>query len=71
MLGSRERIPAPQRLPNNIIHPTRVREVASGNSCFGRVMMCVSRISGKGAGLGGMNGCALTWVLATVASAGR
>jgi len=31
----------------------------------------VSRISGEGAGLGGMNGCALTWVLATVASAGR
>jgi hypothetical protein len=30
----------------------------------------VSRISGKGAGLGGMNGCALTWVLATVAFAG-
>jgi len=28
-------------LPNNIIHPTRAREVASGNSCFGRVMMSV------------------------------
>jgi hypothetical protein len=43
LLGSLERIPAPQRLPNNIIHPTRAREVASGNSCFGRVMMSVGQ----------------------------
>jgi hypothetical protein len=35
------------------------------------LILSVSRISGKVAGLGGRNGCALAWVLATVALAER
>ena len=35
----RELIPAPQRFPNNIMHPTRHREIDSGSRSFGRVMM--------------------------------
>jgi hypothetical protein len=29
---------------NNIIHPTRLKVLAFGSSCFGRVMMSVRRI---------------------------
>jgi hypothetical protein len=32
---------APEGLPNNIIHPTRLMGIASGGSYFGRVMMSV------------------------------
>ncbi len=39
----RELIPAPQRLPNNIMHPTRNREIDSGSRSFGRVMMSVGQ----------------------------
>ena len=34
----------PQGLPNNIIHPTLGRGIASGRRCFRRVMMSVRRI---------------------------
>ena len=33
----------PQGLPNNIIHPTLGRGIASGGRCFRRVMMSVGR----------------------------
>jgi hypothetical protein len=34
----------PQGLPNNIIHPTLGRGIASGGRCFRRVMMSVGRM---------------------------
>ena len=42
----RELIPAPQRLPNNIVHPTRHREIDSGSRPFGRAMTSVREIGG-------------------------
>ena len=59
--------------PSNIaIHQSRHQDpLAKATNSLRPGDGSVSRISGEGAGLGGMNGCALTWVLATVASAGR
>jgi hypothetical protein len=37
----RELIAAPQRLPNNIMPPTRHREIDSGSRSFGQVMASV------------------------------
>jgi hypothetical protein len=41
LFDHRELIPAPQRLPNNIMHPTRHREIGSGSRFCERVMMSV------------------------------
>ena len=36
-------MPAPLRLPNNIMHPTRSRVIDSGSKALGRVMMSVQQ----------------------------
>jgi hypothetical protein len=56
---------------NTALQRTEQRLSVNVRVCLPPLSFIVSRISGEGAGLGGMNGCALTWVLATVASAGR